>query len=257
MSLTKGAAAPHAFARAAATVRPSSCSGLPSRVTSIRLHQKGAAAPVAALLKDYQTFLEKDLMPRATGEWRIGKKKFYKKFELETDAGVTADEVFADAKSESERVRGEMYVVARYLWSNYFPKAPLPPNDPAGRRETITRVIGAVDQEHGRPEELLVDARQRVAHAGGVGVAVGGIAGERAHDDGVEFGPDGGVEPRWRDDGRAAGEFPQIGGVARRAGPACGRRRGVHRRRCAGGQDPAPASQSQRLRRTVGTHRPR
>ena len=40
-----------------------------------------------AALKEYQKFLEKDLLPRATGEWRIGKEKFAKKLELELDAG--------------------------------------------------------------------------------------------------------------------------------------------------------------------------
>ncbi|HEY3788400.1 MAG TPA: DUF885 family protein, partial [Urbifossiella sp.] len=41
-------------------------------------------------LKEYQTWLEKDLLPRSTGEWRLGKEKFAKKLELELDAGLTA-----------------------------------------------------------------------------------------------------------------------------------------------------------------------
>jgi len=41
-------------------------------------------------------------------------------------------------------------------------KKPLPPDDAAGRRETITKVIDAVNQEHGRPEELVGDARATV-----------------------------------------------------------------------------------------------
>lgn len=123
---------------------------------------KAAAAPVAALLQDYQKFLEGDLMSRATGDWRLGREKFYRKLELETDAGVTADQVYADAQSEFDRVTRDMYVVSRQLWSHYFPKKPLPPDDREGRRETITKVIDAVDQEHGRPEDLLADARATV-----------------------------------------------------------------------------------------------
>jgi uncharacterized protein (DUF885 family) len=123
---------------------------------------KAAAAPVAAQLKDYQKFLEDDLLPRATGNWRLGKEKFYKKFELETDAGVGAAQTFADAQAEFDRVRGDMYVVARQLWSSYFAKKPLPTDDPRGRREAITKVIAAVSQEHGKPEDLLADARATV-----------------------------------------------------------------------------------------------
>jgi hypothetical protein len=123
---------------------------------------KTAAASVVALLKDYQKFLEGDLMSRATGEWRLGKSKFYKKFELETEAGVDAGQTLADAQTEFDTVVHDMYVVSRQLWSQYFPKKPVPPDDAAGRRQTITEVIGAVDQEHGKVEDLVTDARHAI-----------------------------------------------------------------------------------------------
>ena len=123
---------------------------------------KKAAAPVAATLKDYQKFLEGDLMARATGEWRLGGRKFARKLELVLDAGVSAKQVLADAEAEFTRVRNEMYVVSRQLWSRYFPKQPLPPDDREGRRLTILEVVNAVSQEHGRPEDLVSDARATV-----------------------------------------------------------------------------------------------
>ena len=49
-----------------------------------------AAAKVVDALEDYQKFLENDLLPRAKGEWRIGKEKFAHKLELELNAGLTA-----------------------------------------------------------------------------------------------------------------------------------------------------------------------
>jgi uncharacterized protein (DUF885 family) len=124
---------------------------------------KSAAAPVAAALKDYQKFLEGDLMARATGEWRLGRAKFNHKLELVLDAGMSADQVLADAKAEYDRVMRDMYVVSRQLWSRYFPKQPLPPDDVDGRRATITKVVAAVSKEHGKPEELLADARATVS----------------------------------------------------------------------------------------------
>jgi uncharacterized protein (DUF885 family) len=123
---------------------------------------KSAATPVAAALKDYQKFLEGELMSRATGDWRLGRVKFNRKLELVLDAGMSADQVLADAKAEYDRVMRDMYVVARQLWSRYFPEKPLPPDDVEGRRLTITKVISAVSQEHGKPEELLADARATV-----------------------------------------------------------------------------------------------
>jgi len=123
---------------------------------------KQAAASVVAILKDYQTFLEGDLMSRATGEWRLGPEKFGRQLELELDAGMTADQVYADAQAEFDRVSRDLYFVSRQLWSKYFPKTPLPPDDAQGRRATIRKVIDAVSREHGRAEDLVDNARSTV-----------------------------------------------------------------------------------------------
>jgi uncharacterized protein (DUF885 family) len=55
-----------------------------------------------------------------------------------------------------------MYVIARQLWSQYFPGKILPPDDEEGRRATIQLVTAAVSQEHGKPEDLLRDAQATV-----------------------------------------------------------------------------------------------
>jgi uncharacterized protein (DUF885 family) len=123
---------------------------------------KSSCAAATAALRDYQKFLEDELAPRATGEWRAGRAKFSRKLELELDAGLTADQVFADAQAEFARVRGDMFVIARQLWNKYYPTATPLPDDPQGRRETINKVIAAVNQEHGRPEDLARDARATV-----------------------------------------------------------------------------------------------
>ena len=123
---------------------------------------KEAARPIVATLKQYQDYLEKDLRPKASDEWRMGKAKFSRKLELELDTGRTADEVFADAEAEFARVQRDMYVISRQLWSKYFPTSPLPPDDDQGRRDTIAKVIREVSHEHGKPEDLVTDARATV-----------------------------------------------------------------------------------------------
>jgi uncharacterized protein (DUF885 family) len=123
---------------------------------------KKSAATVVSQLKEYQKFLEGDVMPRATGEWRLGKDKFSRQLDLTLDAGMTPDQVYADAEKEFERVRNELYVISRQLWSHYFPKKILPPDDVEGRGLTIGKVIYAVSQEHGAADKLVTDSRQTV-----------------------------------------------------------------------------------------------
>ena len=123
---------------------------------------KAAARDVVACLKDYQEFLEKEVLPRADGRWRLGPEKFAKKLDFELDAGLTADEVLAAAEADFNRVENELYITARQLWGRYFPLAALPPDTPAGHRTTVRLVIEAVQKEHGRPEDLTADARATV-----------------------------------------------------------------------------------------------
>lgn len=124
---------------------------------------KAAAAPVVACLKDYQHFLEKDVLPRANGQWRLGARRFAHKLDLELDAAESADQVMADAEKEFSWVESEMYVIARQLWSRHFAGQTFPPDDAEGRRATIRRVLEAVSKDHCRPEELTGEMKQRVA----------------------------------------------------------------------------------------------
>lgn len=124
---------------------------------------RAAAVPVVACLRQYQEFLEQELLPRADGDWRLGRERFAQKLDLELDAGWSADQVLAEAEAEFRRVERDMYVIARQLWGQYYAGRALPPDDEAGRRETVSRVLRAVGQEHGAPETLTVDARATVA----------------------------------------------------------------------------------------------
>lgn len=123
--------------------------------------RKVSALAVTAL-KEHQLFLEDSRRLRANGEWRLGRELFSQKLELVLNAGMSADQVLADAENEFIRVQREMYVVSRQLWSQYVPGKVLPPDDEAGRRETIALVTRSVSQEHGTPEALVTDARATV-----------------------------------------------------------------------------------------------
>jgi uncharacterized protein (DUF885 family) len=121
------------------------------------------AQRAVAALEEYQKFLEEDLLPRSKGDWRLGKERFDRKLELELDAGLSADQVLAEAESEFARVEREMYVIARQLWSGSFPGKPLPPDDAEGRTAAIRAVLAQFGRDHGEPENLVADARATVA----------------------------------------------------------------------------------------------
>ncbi|WP_165073972.1 DUF885 domain-containing protein [Paludisphaera rhizosphaerae] len=121
------------------------------------------AAKLAEALKSYVAFLKADVLPRSGEEWRIGREKFVKKLDYELDAGLSADEVLAEAESEATRVENEMAVFARHLWAEYFPGVVVPPDDEAGRREMTRRVLAKIGDDHGTAETLVSDAKGTVA----------------------------------------------------------------------------------------------
>ncbi|AMV34203.1 hypothetical protein VN12_18885 [Pirellula sp. SH-Sr6A] len=120
------------------------------------------ARAAAAALKEFKTYLEKDVLPRSTGDWRIGKEKFAEKLAMELDAGLTAQDVIETAESEATRVEREMYYVAKQLWSSLFPSKTLPPEDEAGRRDTIRLVLKELGKSHGTEATLVEDAKATV-----------------------------------------------------------------------------------------------
>ncbi len=116
----------------------------------------------AAALKQHLTFLEAELLPRSTSDWRIGKEHFGKKLVKVLDAGVTADEVLAEAETAFQQVHRDMLTTSRQLWSRYFPKESIPPDDEEGRRSTIDRVVRQIGLDHPTPDKLVVEAKLTV-----------------------------------------------------------------------------------------------
>ena len=118
------------------------------------------ARQAAVALREYKRFLEEEVLPRSTGEWRIGKAKFSEKLAMELDAGLTAQQVIDIADAESTRVELEMYYVAKQLW--HTTSDPLPPDDPDGRRDAIRRVLKELGKDHGSSQSLVDDAKSTV-----------------------------------------------------------------------------------------------
>lgn len=121
---------------------------------------KEACAKAGKALKEYQDFLEKDLLPKAVGNWRLGKERFAKKLELELESDVSADQVRLDAEREFARVEMEMFVIARQLWPTVFPGKTQLPDDESGKRKTVAMVLDALGKDHGKVGDLVVDARK-------------------------------------------------------------------------------------------------
>jgi hypothetical protein len=97
------------------------------------------------------------LLPRAEGEWRLGKEKFAARFEMDLDAGLTADEAVAEAESEFRRLEGELYTLSRQLWAGCSSASPVRVlAEAAGERLGPQVAVGRRQKPHVHPACPLV-----------------------------------------------------------------------------------------------------
>jgi uncharacterized protein (DUF885 family) len=92
-----------------------------------------------------------ELLPRATGDFRLGAELYGQKFRHALKTDLTPDELEARAASAYDRVRGEMVRLARELWPAWVGDEPMP--DEGDR--LVRRVLDAIAAEHPRADELL------------------------------------------------------------------------------------------------------
>lgn len=79
------------------------------------LQEKAAAA-----LEDYKRWLEKDVLPAANGEFRLGADRFRKKLRLALDSDLTPEQLYARCEEELEKTTDELYATAWPLYVKFF-----------------------------------------------------------------------------------------------------------------------------------------
>jgi len=81
-----------------------------------------------AALADYQQWLEKELLPRSNGDFRLGDEKFRKKLRFALDSDLSKEEILRRAEADLKSTRSAMYFTAMQMWPKLFPEKP-PPGD--------------------------------------------------------------------------------------------------------------------------------
>ncbi|MGI8567145.1 MAG: DUF885 domain-containing protein [Pyrinomonadaceae bacterium] len=72
-------------------------------------------------LEDYGQFLEKELLPRSTGDFRIGHAKFRQKLRYSLASDLSKEEIMRRAQGDLKRTQDEMYQIALPLHRKFFP----------------------------------------------------------------------------------------------------------------------------------------
>ena len=128
---------------------------------------KAEFAPVQAraitALSDYQRWLETEVLPRASGEFRLGARKFRQKLRYLLDSELSPEEILTRAEQELVSTTDALYATARPLFRRYFPDA-----DEAGgadRPRVIRAVFDKLAETHSNDDTVVDRAKQITAAA--------------------------------------------------------------------------------------------
>ena len=72
-------------------------------------------------LEEYGTWLEKELLPRSKGDFRIGDEKFRKKLRYTLESDLSKEEILQRAEMDLPETQKLMYETALPLYKEYFP----------------------------------------------------------------------------------------------------------------------------------------
>jgi uncharacterized protein (DUF885 family) len=128
---------------------------------------EASAKRAAAALKDFQTFLEKDLLPRSKGDFRLGRARFEKKLRFTLDdPELVIDSLVAGARARLAQTQDDMLATSKELWPTMMKGAPLPPDGtPEQKKALIRKVFDAVAEDHPSNATIVSDAKQILADA--------------------------------------------------------------------------------------------
>jgi uncharacterized protein (DUF885 family) len=109
----------------------------------------------------HQTWLEDELMPRATGDFRIGAELYDRKLAFALNSSLTRKEIRRLAEQEYELVRNEMYEIAKQVYAGLHPYTAFPDNPNEAYKQAIVRAALEVAYQQLPPRDEIVETARR------------------------------------------------------------------------------------------------
>ena len=115
-------------------------------------------------VEEHQTWLDKELLPSAAGDARIGRKLFDEKLAFTLNSRLSRDEIRRRASTELRRVRDQMWLIAREVYRQRNPYTQFPDEPDDEYKQAITRAaLEVAYADRPSPERIVETAREALA----------------------------------------------------------------------------------------------
>jgi hypothetical protein len=121
---------------------------------------KANLAKAIPALEDYKNFLQKELLPRSTGNFRLGEQAHLRLSRLKLQNDIPLQEINARADADYKNIRREMFLVCIPLYKIMDPKINLD-NPPSNLNEdqliniTVSHVLDKIKVNHVEKEDYI------------------------------------------------------------------------------------------------------
>ena len=112
-----------------------------------------------AAMEEFGRWLKDDLLPRAGGDWRLGKELWTEKLRYTLGSDVTPEEIQARAEEDIKRTRQELLAIAEPMHARFFPKHRHREQGEERINLVVREVIEKVSRDHSTPESLYDDVK--------------------------------------------------------------------------------------------------
>ena len=131
-----------------------------------RQNLEAAIATLRKAVDEHQTWLDKTLVPKAKGDFRIGQKLYDQKLAFALDSPLSRADIRSRAEAELTRVRADMYSVARGVLSGRegAPETPAAPS-PAQQQAAIQAALELAYADRPTRDKVVDTAKSTLATA--------------------------------------------------------------------------------------------
>lgn len=105
---------------------------------------------VVKALEEYGKWLEKELLPKATRDFRIGTDKFEKKLFYSLNSGLSKEEILSRAEKALVKTQEDLYNTALPFYKKYYPG-----RSTENKKKVIKAVLNRLAEDHPTNENIV------------------------------------------------------------------------------------------------------
>ena len=118
-----------------------------------------AQAAAIAALESYGKWLQEEVLPKASGDFRLGSGKYERKLAFSLESDMSKEEILKNAEDDLRSTQEALYQTALPLYNKFFPAV----KDPAkleDRRAVIKGVLNRLAESHPTNDDIVEKAMQ-------------------------------------------------------------------------------------------------